>query len=138
MSPKAKNFDVPPNLTDSDNDSDSDTESKGDKFSPDNSESDDETFQSDEESIPSLHEQELPDQDPVDTNQDKAKVVKTSEELRIEANKLFSKGVHTLAIEKYEDAIKTGKISPEDKVKCYSNICHCYNKLKRYSTQVCL
>ena len=111
MSSKAKNFDGPPNLTDSDNDSDSDTESKGDKFSPDNSESD-------EESIPSLHEQEL-DQDPVDTNQDKAKVVKTSEELRTEGNNLFSKGDHTLAIEKYEDAIKTGKISPDDKVKCY-------------------
>ena len=123
MSSKAKNFDGPPNLTDSDNDSDSDTESKGDKFSPDNSESDDETFQSDEESIPSLHEQELPDQDPVDTNQDKdkmkAKVVKTSEELRTEGNNLFSKGDHKLAIEKYEDAIKTGKISPDDKVKCY-------------------
>ena len=136
MSSKAKNFDGPPNLTDSDNDSDSDSESKGDKFSLDNSESDDETFQSDEESIPSLHEQELPDQDPVDTNQDKdkvkAKVVKTSEELRTEGNNLFSKGDHKLAIEKYEDAIKTGKISPEDKVKCYSNICHCYNKLKRY------
>ena len=70
MSPKANNFDGPPNLTDSDYDSDSDTESKGDKFSPDNSESD-------KESIPSLHEQELPEQDPVDTNQDKAKVVKT-------------------------------------------------------------
>ena len=95
-------------MTDFDNDSDSDTESKGDKFSPDNSESDDETFQSDEESIPSLHEQELPDQDPVDT-----KVVKTSEELRTEGNNLFSKGDHTLAIVKYEDAIKTGKISPE-------------------------
>ena len=119
MSPKAKNFDVPPNLTDFDNDSDSDTESKGDKFSPDNSESDDETFQSDEESIPSLHDEELPDQDPVDTNQDKAKVVKTSEELRTEGNNLFSKGDHKLAIEKYEDAIKTGKISPDDKVKCY-------------------
>ena len=52
MSPKANNFDGPPNLTDSDYDSDSDTESKGDKFSSDNSESD-------EESIPNLHEQEL-------------------------------------------------------------------------------
>ena len=112
--------DGPPNLTDSDNDSESDVESKSGKCSPDNSESDDETFQSDEESIPSLHEQDLPDEEVTKPDKkEKEKVPKTSEELRIEANNLFSKGDHKLAIEKYEEAIKTGKISLEDKVKCY-------------------
>ena len=103
-----------PNLTDSDleeeesddNDGDNDNNQNvnGSDADASSEEEESEMFQSDEDSNPSVVEEE---------------VAVSADDLRKEGNKVFGDGNYTLAIQKYQEAINTGKCSLEDKVKCY-------------------
>ena len=57
----------------------------------------------------------------------------SAEDLRREGNGRFNEGNYTGAIEKYKESVKAGWGNIDNKVKCYSNISHCLNRIKKFS-----
>jgi len=71
-------------------------------------------------------------QDPL-TQQEEVKMESLSaEDLRKEGNSRFNEGDYNGAIEKYKEAVKAGGGNIDNKVKCFSNICHCLNRRKKF------